>query len=156
MDIIITREKGRAADCTLGLVVVPGLTLCTLELPWIPAGPGDKGGVKGKSCVPLGTYKLERHVSRKKYPSHTFALVNHDLDVVHYEGDDNDPDEDRATCLLHAANYAGELRGCVALGLSHMKTGDTYMVTSSRKAMDKFFSVVPWADGHTLTIQESL
>lgn len=158
MNLTLLRERQQPShDCTLGLLLIPdaSLTLCTMELPWVPSAT-CKGGTKGKSCIPLGVYKLVRHVSPTKYPKRTFALVNDDLDVLHYEGDDRDPDEDRATCLIHAANFARELLGCIALGGSHTKVGETYMVTSSRKAMDKFSAAVPWVDGHTLEIVEGM
>lgn len=156
MNITLIRERQQpSADCTLGLILIPdaNLTLCSMERPWI-ASSTCKGGLKGKSCVPLGTYKLERHDS-KKHPR-TFALVNHDLDVVHYEGDDQDPDEDRATCLIHPANFARQLMGCIAPGLSTSTFNGEYMVTSSVRAMEKFRAAVPWTDGHTLTIREFL
>jgi hypothetical protein len=154
MKLILRREKPQPSHtCTLGLLLIPeaSLTLCTMELPWIPSAT-CKGGLKGKSCVPVGTYKLVKHNS-PKHPK-TWALVNHDLDVVHYEGDDHDPDEDRATCLLHVANFARQLQGCCAPGLAHTIVNDEYMVTSSAKAMEKIRSVVPWTDEHTLSIEE--
>lgn len=157
MKLTLRREFRPPPDCTLGIMEVADQKFCTIELPWIASpNPENKGGVKGKSCVPLGTYKLVRHVSPSKYPSRTFALVNPDLDVLHYEGDDNDPDEDRATCLIHAANFARQLQGCIALGGSHTHVNGEYMVTNSRKAMDRFMSLVPWVDGHELEIVEGV
>jgi hypothetical protein len=153
--VILYREKKQPShDCTLGLLFIPNvLSLVTIERPWIAAGPGDKGGVKGKSCVPTGIYQLVKHDSQK-HPR-TWALVNHDLDVVHYEGDDDDPDEDRATCLIHAANFASQLHGCIAPGTRTMKHGDGYMVCESRKAMDLLREKLPWTNGHTLEISEA-
>lgn len=156
MKLTIRREKQQPShDCTLGLLLIPevSLTLCTLERPWIPSTT-CKGGLKGQSCVPCGTYQLVRHDS-VKHPK-TWALVNFDLDVIHYEGDDHDPDEDRATCLLHPAGFVHQLEGCIAPGLSVTKAPDgQYMFTNSRKAMDKLQALVPWTDDHTLTIEEA-
>ncbi len=152
MKLRLRREPKQPDDCTLGLLLIPDMSmvLCTIERPWIPSAT-CKGGLKGKSCVPEGEYQLVLHDS-PKHPK-TWALVNHDLDVVHFEGDDQDPDEDRATCLIHAANFAKQLEGCIAPGLSHAKTSTgEYMVTSSVRAMDKLRSVLPWTE-HTLRIE---
>lgn len=153
MNLTLIRESNNPKDCTLGLLHLPGLTLCTIERPWIPARDlNDRGGKKGESCVPPGYYRLVLHNS-PKHPK-TWALVNHGLDVVHYEGDDNDPDEDRATCLIHPANYAYQLQGCIAPGLAHAKAPEGgYMVTNSVRAMEKLRAIVPWTDGHTLEIR---
>lgn len=154
MKILIRREPKRPADCTLGiLLIADALSLVTLELPWIPSST-CKGGLKGKSCVPLGTYQLVRHDS-KKHPR-TWALVNHDLDVVHFEGEDDDPDEDRATCLIHAANFPSQLQGCIAPGTRTANAPQGgYMVCDSRKAMDLLREALPWTDEHTLEISEA-
>lgn len=147
----IHREPRGTPDCTLGFLSIPdvNLSLCTMELPWIPSAT-CKGGLKGRSCVPVGIYTLALH-DTKKHPS-TWALVNHDLDVVHYEGDDADPDEDRATCLIHVANFARQLEGCIAPGLSHTIVNEEHMVTNSARAMEKIRQLVPWVP-HELEIR---
>jgi hypothetical protein len=153
MNLLLERESTNPAICTLGLLTLPGLVLCTIERPWIPARDlNDRGGKKNESCVPPGYYRLVPHNSAK-HPD-TWALVNHGLDVVHYEGDDGDPDADRATCLIHAANFASQLHGCIAPGLSHVKHAtEGYMVTNSRKAMDKLRAVMVRHAEHTLEIR---
>lgn len=151
MNLVLEREPNTPPGCTLGFLILPGVILCTMELPWI-SSPTCKGGKKGVSCVPPGHYKLEKHDS-PKHPK-TWALVNHSLDVVHYEGDDHDPDEDRATCLLHVANYASQLQGCIGVGLAHAPAPEGgYMVTNSAKAMQKLRDAVPWTDEHWLEIR---
>jgi len=149
MILTLTRERNPQPDCTLGYLQVGSLKLATIERPWVPS-PTCKGGKKGESCVPLGTYDLVLHKSLKH--GKTWALVNHELDVVRFEGEDGDPDEDRATCLIHVANYARELQGCIAPGIAHQRQGNEYMVTSSRKAMEILRSVLPW-EPHTLEIK---
>ena len=153
MKLLLRREKPHP-DCTLGFLEVPeaGLSLATIELPWIFSAT-CKGGLKGKSCVPAGVYKLVKHDS-KKHPK-TWALVNHDFDVVHYEGEDGDPDEDRATCLIHVANFTSQLEGCLAVGLFHAMSNGLHMVGSSVRAMDRLRGAVPWTDEHELIITEA-
>jgi hypothetical protein len=153
----LRRESPRpGAKSTAGLLFVDDLTLVTIERPWIPAADPrrDRGGAKNRSCVPLGVYKLVRHNS-EAHPM-TWALVNHELDVVHYEGDDHDPDEDRATCLLHVANYVHNVIGCIGPGTrAEMDPRFGYCVRESRKAMELIRQALPWTDGHTLEIVEA-
>jgi hypothetical protein len=152
--LLLRREpKQPSADCTLGLLLIPeaSLTLCTMECPWIPS-PTCKGGLKDESCVPVGVYQLVKHESKEH--GRTWALVNHDLDVVHYEGDDHDPDEDRATCLLHVGNYVRNVKGCIGVGLAHALTNGEHWVTSSTRAMDRLRMAVPWTNDHSLEITQ--
>jgi hypothetical protein len=149
---LILRREPPHPDCTLGLLEIGSLTLCTIERPWI-FSPTCKGGLKGKSCVPPGTYQLVKHDSKKH--GKTWALVNHDLDVVHYEGDDHDPDEDRATCLIHIGNYVHQVEGCIAVGLTHALTNGEHWVTSSTRAMQRLQAVLPWTNEHQLEITEA-
>ncbi len=160
MKLILRREKPQPdARCTLGLLFIPGeMSLVTMERPWVPSpNPEDKGGVKGQSCVPLGTYRLVPHESKKH--GRTWALVNHDLDVVHYAGDDHDPDPDRETCLLHVFNYVADSLGCIGPGTRTAKAppgkGSDYMVCDSAKAMNILHGHLNWPAEHTLEITES-
>lgn len=156
MKVLIERDPIQLqSDCTRGRLTVADtmVKLVTLERPWIPSSrPGDKGGVKFQSCVPLGVYRLVPHDS-KKHPR-TWALVNHDLDVVHYEGDDHDPDEDRATCVIHVANFVTQLEGCIAPGLYFSRVADgRLMVCKSSVALDALREALPWPQEHELEIR---
>lgn len=153
MKILLVRDFN-STECTLGRLHIsaPGQDFeCdTIERPWVPT-PLSIGGRKGESCVPRGTYQLERH-SSEQHPD-TWALVNSDLDVIHYE-DRNRPNA-RALVLIHPANYARELRGCIAPGLRRTLDADGFhMVTSSRLAMlDVRRFVLPYPGAHTLEIR---
>lgn len=152
MKLLLIRDFN-AVDCTLGRLHIsaPGQDfVCdTIERPWVPT-PLSPGGRKGESCVPRGTYRLERHNS-EAHPD-TWALVNSDLDVIHYE--DRDRPNARALVLIHAANYARELRGCIAPGMRRMvdATG-IRMVTGSRLAVLEVKRLVLASDSHTLEIR---
>lgn len=153
MKLILIRDYN-STECTLGRLHIsaPGQDFeCdTMERPWVPM-PGTRGGLSGKSCVPKGTYSLERH-SSEMHPD-TWALVNSDLDVIHYE-DRNRPLA-RALVLIHPANYARELRGCIAPGQRRtIDENGFHMVTSSRLAMlDVRRFVLPYPGEHTLEIR---
>lgn len=150
MKLILRREpKQPSHKCTLGLLFLGDMSLVTIERPWIPH-PVGKGGTKGVSCVPPGAYQLVRHNS-DAHPM-SFALVNHDLDVAHYDGEDKDPHV-RTVVLIHSANYVHELRGCIAPGTrTEVDPKFGYCVRESRKAMGILNARLPWADGHTLEI----
>ena len=152
MKLLLKREASQPDhDCTLGLLFVPGTSFAcvTLERPWIPS-PDSKGGTKGISCVPLGTYRLVRH-DTEAHP-HTWALVNEALDVVHLPSDSTNPLA-RSAVLIHPANHPHELRGCIAPGTRtvHDEHG-SYAVADSRKAMKLLTDTVPWTDEHVLEI----
>lgn len=148
MKIILRRETTQSSkDCTLGLLFVGDLTLCTIERPWIPSTL-TKGGTKGISCVPPGLYRLVPH-DTEAHPE-TWALVNPQLGVVHQQHQSTNP-HDRAAVLIHAANWPSELRGCIAPGCRTVKTETGYMVASSREAMKLIRNRMPWVE-HELTI----
>jgi hypothetical protein len=148
MILTLTREQSPRPDCTLGLLTVKDLTLCTIERPWVP-GEG-RGGRKGVSCVPVGTYRLVRH-NTEAHPE-TWALVNEDLDVIHQP--DGSKPHARTAVLIHAANSAHELRGCIAPGTrAGADEQGRPMVLASRVAMNLIRSRLTWDDTHTLEIR---
>jgi hypothetical protein len=150
---LVLRRDYRADDCTLGVLsfstAAEDYVAQTMERPWIPM-PGSRGGLSGKSCMPEGVYRLERH-SSEAHPN-TWALVNPDLDVVHYEP--RDDRNKRCLVLIHVANYARELRGCIAPGFGRtVDDQGVHMVTSSKRAMIELKRLLPWNDEHTLEIR---
>jgi hypothetical protein len=88
----------------------------------------------------------------------TWALVNPDLDVVHFPGEDSNPNA-RSAVLIHPANFVHELRGCIAPGTRTSPAvaahGGGYMVMESRKAMKMIQDHMPWTDEHTIEITEA-
>lgn len=131
-------DNGR---CTQGVLQVDDESFFALERPWAPGSPG---GTKGVSCVPAGIYRLVPHDS-EAHPR-TFALVNDELHVYHLAVPDGE--QGRTACLIHAANFPQELRGCIALGMEQ----GVDAVLKSRLAVERFYELVPWESGHTLEI----
>jgi len=68
----------------------------TLELPW-------RDNKKNVSCIPAGIYPI-RPIIR---PNGDWALL---LENV----------KNRTAILIHVANYAREIKGCIAVGLKHI------------------------------------
>jgi len=151
MNLRLTRDY-HGTDCTQGVLHVGDHEFQTMERPWIRDHLAPCG-MKGVSCVPPGIYQLYRH-DTEAHP-HTFALVNPTLLVYHYDEDVPAAQVGLArTCvLIHAANFAYELRGCIAPGLARKLDGERRMVSHSRAAMTEIEALVPWANGeHTLEI----
>jgi hypothetical protein len=152
VNLLLVRDFN-SVECTMGKLHIPSagkdFECDTIERPWIPT-PLSRGGRKGESCIPRGIYKLERHNS-EAHPD-TWALVNPDLDVIHYE--DRERPNARCLVLIHSGNYARELRGCIAPGLRRTIDADGYhIVTSSRLAMLEIKRLVLPGENHTLEIR---
>lgn len=87
-------------------------------------------------CVPEGVYKLEPH-SGAKYRDH-FALVNRDLNVLHWE--ESDVEGERSTVLIHLGNRVVNTTGCLLIGF--MAKPDEPMVYNSKIAIDAFHATM--------------
>ena len=122
----------------MGLLTFDGVTLETLERPWIPTSPGGKPFV---SCVPAGRYELIYHTRPKG--EEVVALINPGL-AVYYLSTERPHRVGRYKILFHAANWLHEINGCVAVGQGRAITDQGPMVTRSRDAMAQ---VMDWLDG---------
>ena len=93
------------------------------------------------SCVPDGTYDVVLEYSSR------FKTKLYELKGV----------PGRSECKFHAANYARQLNGCIALGKDRKDIdGDGYFdVTSSRITMEKFHEVLD-GDLHAKVIIQSV
>jgi hypothetical protein len=111
MDITIERfcyhPKG-----TLGVCTVAGETFYTIERPWLDNAPNV-------SCVPTGSYSM----TWRESPRFGWTWMLEDV-------------PGRTYILIHAANYASDVQGCIGLGTSLM--GDRVAVSNSRKAVAAF------------------
>lgn len=87
-----------------------------------------------QSCVPLGRYKVHKHLSPKY--GITLLLENHVLGVGRYQGDSI-----RWGCLVHVANVQNDVKGCIGPGMDLGVVYNTWGVTSSGDAMD---SLTKW------------
>lgn len=103
--VLLTRFKDDTKQ-TLGTITVDAgneIFVCkTMELPW-------KNNERSVSCIPPGKYPVQWTRSNR-----LSAVKGHD--VFTYEVF-NVPN--RGGIRMHAANYAHELKGCIALGAAH-------------------------------------
>jgi len=115
--------------------------------------------------VPPGTYELRPHRSKKaclkKTDGWTVALHSPALNV-YAEEELVPPDavhrQDhrvRTVCLLHPANWADELEGCLAPGAKIADIAPNGMgVTESQRVFADLAEKLGGWEGHTLTIEE--
>jgi len=99
-------------EATVGRLMIDGCeTLYTIERPWI-AGRAP-GGAPNVSCVPDGVYSLVRHA--RPNGDVCVALRNPSCGV-YYSQEHVPAAGGRTLILIHSANYASELQGCIAPG----------------------------------------
>lgn len=148
MHLVLIRDTAHA-DATLGTLTLGSLVLQTLELPWVPVD-GTLCGHPDTSCVLPGDYVLALHDS-KNHPK-TFALVNPALGVFHVPADIPSGCIGRSDVLLHNGNWASSSLGCILLGRGRSYVNGRSMVMFSDVALNAFKALVPWIEGHTLSI----
>lgn len=116
------------ADKTLGRIRYNGRELYTIEREWL-------GNEVNVSCIPEGPYKLKR-VNSPRFGSNMWEVAEV---------------PDRTHILIHVANYAHDVIGCIGLGLTVF--GNLGGVGSSRKAIKRFYDDTQAYDTMNLTIR---
>lgn len=156
----LIRDTKTTAETLSNLLAGP-LACDAIEQP-------DNHDQPGHSCVPIGTYQLVQHTSARLHeddgvtPLRTWALVNPSLGVTHSPDDPipgNCQYPHRSECLIHPANFARQLEGCIAPGAARTRAQGSgeWMVTNSRES---FKMLRAYLDAHpedwTLTISEEV
>lgn len=92
-----------------------------LELPWL-------NNQRNISCIPEGNYDAKKHYSPKFKKSFWLQDV-----------------PGRSEILIHKGNYHTDIRGCIlpGLGLSDINNDGFIDVTSSSKAMNELYELLP-------------
>lgn len=140
MNIYLERYGSFPGIGTFGKMIADDSIFYTVEKEWLNNQPYI-------SCIPAGDYRLENHDSAG-HPQ-TYAMVNHDLGVYHYE----DSDSTRFACLIHVANYPHEVVGCIGPGLTLTQELPKGLgVTNSGNSMNKLRELLPRDEDHTITI----
>tara|TARA_R110002126_G_scaffold175723_3_gene324352 strand:- start:737 stop:1165 length:429 start_codon:yes stop_codon:yes gene_type:complete len=140
MDLLLLREYTPSA--TFGELYLDAENLdepyCfSVERPWLDNKPMV-------SCVPEGTYTIVLHTSPKF--GKVYYLENHKLGVSLHDA------TKRTHILIHPANWASQLLGCIALGKSIIEFPQGRGVTSSKATCRRFKSKLN-GETHTLTIR---
>jgi hypothetical protein len=155
MMLTLTRDQ-YLSDCTLGVLEVNGKKFYTIERPWLP-DPVGHAGRKYRSCICEGVFMLEPYP--RPSGEKAFIVSNPLLDVYRFPADVPRGREEntRTLILIHAANYAWDVIGCIGPGLQRVKTnnGRDWMVTDTREAMNQIRTLLNSTYNLTLTIQGS-
>lgn len=147
-------------QATIGRLLLPGVpfALWTIERPWIPnpAAPAGTvyggGGTPRVSCIPDGLYRLTPHESETK-PG-TFQLSN-EGNYVYPGALPAGQEYGRTGILIHVANQADELEGCIAPGSQIVIYDNRPSLLMSAAAMDTVRSVLSAGLPSTLFIRPS-
>lgn len=117
---------------TFGRVLGLPFDVYTCEQTW-------RGNRPFESCVPEGIYQLMPVTSPRW--GRTYALVNPDIRVFASQAD-CEQDGDRWACLLHAANTASELQGCIAPGEREGGLGSDWAVMRSGATLTRLLDYI--------------
>jgi hypothetical protein len=124
----------------------------TIERPWIPTSYGPCG-MKGLSCLPLGDYRVERYNSDAHPSVYALSAPALGVFVTEQQVPPSQAAFARTRTLIHPANWASELRGCVAPGKTRARgPGGIWQVTQSRDAMNEIRNVLGRSAEITLSI----
>jgi hypothetical protein len=144
MDLTLVRSLSDSNDQeTFGVLTAGDLSLQTVEQPW-------KDNLIGHSCVPVGSYTVSPHVSPTK--GNVYIL---DGPAQNVYAEDPPPPGGRSLILIHVANCAVELEGCIAPGLSrgvlNLRGAERNGVLGSRAALDQLLELLA-GETHTLSV----
>ena len=118
--IVRLLRTSTSKDGTFGTLVGMDFDFYSLELPWLDAN-GDGLGDPQKSCITPGTYECAWRTSPKYGPC---------FEVTGVEG--------RSHILIHPANWASQLLGCIALGKGRGVLNGKPAITQSKQAIKEF------------------
>ena len=135
MRVTVKRLKKSYENETVSEIYIDDSFFCYgMEQPW-------NDNISFKSCIPKGVYNLENFNSSKY--GKTYCFYNPYLGVTEYEDKDNTYlGYNRFACLIHSANWAHQLQGCLALGKECLDYNDKHMITSSRDTVRLFFKKI--------------
>lgn len=155
MQLVLTRDAPRI-DCQEGVLNVGSAQYYTMERLWLDDQPDV-------SCVPRGTYDLVPHVISHGPLSGLacYALSNADLGVFPEPPDNyTGANPVRVACLIHPANWAFQLEGCIAPGKARGLLAPSQdspaepAVLQSRGAFDEIMQTLGTGQsGHSLIIR---
>ena len=145
MNLVTVQRGVERPGGTPGYLRANDLELFTLERRW-------HQNRRRESCIPPGIYDLEWHGSEKYQVS--WALVG--KGITHQK----DPTADRDVILAHRANWAHQLLGCLAVGMTHTYLIDEglgdgvprFAVGNSGKALRLLKDVIGDGDGWHIEI----
>lgn len=133
---LVLERKIRFPDRTLGVLKMNGLYFCnTLEPTYRNYAKGERK-VKGKSCIPAGTYSIELKKSYKFRDYRAYLL-----DVPMFNG-----------VLIHEGNSPKDTAGCILLGRLLSEKGINLYF--SKTTVRNFVASIRFFEFETITIKD--
>lgn len=128
MILVFVIRKELSQSQTIGALQVMNndvelFSCMTLELAW-------NNNVRQISCIPYGEYNCEKKEATAAIPYQHVTVLNV---------------RDRSGIAIHKANYASQLRGCIAVGDKHvdMNKDGNLDVTNSSNTFKKLMDILP-------------
>lgn len=125
---------------TFGTLTIGEHQFFTVECPWL-----DNAAFV--SSIPEGTYSLVPH--RGSWD--TFAMVS----ALHGVALFSVPGCKRYACIIHPANSASELRGCIAVGDELGVVDNEWAVMHSQDSFRRLMLLIRARDERVLTIERA-
>ncbi len=123
---------------TFGAWYVDRKFIClTVEKPW-------RNNELSISCIPEGLYDLGSRESS--------VVTRTSKEQYRVGWEICDVPGGRTYIMVHIANYARSLAGCVGVGEKLTVIGDSFAVSNSIKAFDTFMNTMDINEGHVLSI----
>lgn len=136
-DLIRLERIGSTPWGTLGtLLLADGSAFPTIERPWEYNAPG-------KSCIPAGEYTLALRAS---------GVVERSSGNAFHQGWEVTGVPGRSLIMLHPANWAHELEGCIAPGRAHVIMQGKLAVSASRAAFTDMMTRMGKRDAWRLAV----
>jgi hypothetical protein len=137
--ITITRytDYGNFEKETFGVLTFGEFTCYTVERPWMDNAPSI-------SCIPNGKYLLHSYDS----PKFGNSVIIYGGSVSPYP----DPDFERNGILIHPANIANDVQGCIGLGDNFGTVYGEHAVLNSKKTVSKFLDLINTNEIYNLEI----
>lgn len=148
MKLTLTRNPVQPAPyCTMGeLQVGDRHKFYTVERPWVPVIGNYACGHQETSCIGKGQYTLEARETEAR--GKHWIVSNPELGIYRYPEQIPHGLYARSLILIHAANWAHELQGCIAPGKDHGMIGEEWGVAQSRGAMFELRAMLVDKDLH--------
>jgi hypothetical protein len=122
---------------TFGVLTFGDFTCYTVERPWLDNAPFV-------SCIPNGEYYIHSYDS----PRFGSTVIIYGGTVSPY----SQPEFERSGILIHTANTADELQGCIGLGDSFGEVNGKHAVMNSRRTVNSFLELINTNEIYNLTI----
>lgn len=143
MTTLLLERFNYAPAETFGRITLPdGRQFFTCEQPW-------NGNKTGQSCIPEGVYDLQLRESPVVFRT-SGGEFDTGYEVMAVQG--------RSFIMIHPANWADELRGCISVGHAYaiMPKSGKHMqaVTSSRNAFRELMAALASYDELQIDIRQ--